>query len=214
MGTIHRPSDSGSAGTDITTFIQCINSREPQINKLWFLGFDRIFPEVHPTAHIEIPAGILGEFVTDYISENGRWIAIIVQLFVNDSVQFLVLSEQAWGSGFPYIANLLDQVDTTVWDSSNNYNYNWEYVSTMPIAIPMFAGVLPLTPIILTFQGVLNDHAPPDAVSATISFVTVVRIACGVNLLPQSLGRSLISSEGGKQGWFGNSTIFVQIFCC
>ena len=38
---------------------------------------------------------------------------------------FLVLSDQAWGSGFTYIANFLDQVEATGWVSSNNSNQIW-----------------------------------------------------------------------------------------
>ena len=57
--------------------------------------------------------------------ENVCWITIIKQLSVNGSVQFLGLSDQAWGSGLPYIANLLPQVDATGWVSSNSSNQIW-----------------------------------------------------------------------------------------
>ena len=86
---IHRPSDSDSRGTDPTAFIQCINGRDPQIHKLWWLGLDRICRVVHPTARAEVPARTIREFVTNYLAENGRQILIIRQLSVNWSVQFL-----------------------------------------------------------------------------------------------------------------------------
>ena len=38
---------------------------------------------------------------------------------------FLGLSDQVWGIGLSYIANLRAQVDTKGWDSSNNYNQIW-----------------------------------------------------------------------------------------
>ena len=125
MGTIRRPSDFGNKGTDTTSFIQWINDREPQINELWCLSVDKIYHKVHPEARLEIPAGTVRELVTDYLAENGRHIPIIGKLSVDNSVQFLGLSDQAWGSGLPYIYNLVDQVEATGSDSSNNSNQNW-----------------------------------------------------------------------------------------
>ena len=119
IGTIHRPSYFGSRGTDTTAFIQCVNGQEPQINKFWCLGLDRIFREVHPTAPVDILDGTVREFVTDYLAENGRPIVIIGELSANSSVKFWLLFDQAWGSGLPYIANLLAEVEATGWGSSN-----------------------------------------------------------------------------------------------
>ena len=81
--------------------------------------------KVHPKAHVEVPAGTIREFVTDYLYENGHEILIIGKASVNDSVHFLRLSDQAWVSGFPFIANLLAHVEFTGWGSSNNSNENW-----------------------------------------------------------------------------------------
>ena len=90
IGTIHRPSYSGSSGTDTTAFIQCINVRDPQINEFWCQDLYRICHEVNPTAYVEIPDGTFREFVTKYLAENGRWIQIIGELYVNGSVQFFI----------------------------------------------------------------------------------------------------------------------------
>ena len=113
MVTIHRPWDSGSWGTDTTAFIQRINGWEPQINELWSLVLDGIYREVHPKARIEVPAGTVEEFVTNYLAENGRQIEIIGEIHINNSIQFLGFSDQAWGSGLPFISNLLAQVQAT-----------------------------------------------------------------------------------------------------
>ena len=83
MGNIYRPFYSGSGGNDATSFIQCINGREPRIHELWCLGFDGISWKVHPTARVDVTDGTMGEFVTDYPAENGRRINIIGQIFVN-----------------------------------------------------------------------------------------------------------------------------------
>ena len=84
------PSDSGSRGTEVTDFIQCINGQEPQVHELWFMVLDGIGHKVHSTARVEVTSGTVGEFVTDYFAENGRQIEIIGQLSVNESVHFFV----------------------------------------------------------------------------------------------------------------------------
>ena len=125
IGTIYRPSDSGSRSTEATDFIQCINGREPKIHELWCLNLDGICREFHPTEHIEDTSGTVREFVTNYLAENGRQIPIIGQLSVNYRVQLLGLSDQAWVSGLPFIANILAHVESTGWECSKNSNQNW-----------------------------------------------------------------------------------------
>ena len=122
MGNIHRPSDSGSSVTETTGFIQCINGQEPQINELWYQDLDEIYPEVHPTARVEILAVTIVKFVINYLAENGRQIRNTVKLSVNSSVQFLGLSDQAWGSGLMYTGKFLAVVEATSWGSTNDFN--------------------------------------------------------------------------------------------
>ena len=125
MGTILRYSDSGNGVTETTAFMQCINGREPHINEFWCLGLERISLKVHLTECLEVPDGTVGEFVTNYLAENGLRINIIGKFSINDGVQFLGLSDQAWGNGLPFIANILAQVEETGWHSFNNSNKNW-----------------------------------------------------------------------------------------
>ena len=63
--------------------------------------------------------------MADYLAENGCIIDIIGQLSVNDSVQFFGLSDQAWGSGFPFIFNVMACVGGTGWFSGNYSNQEW-----------------------------------------------------------------------------------------
>ena len=86
---------------------------------------DGICREVHPTARAEVLAGTVREVFTNYIAENGCQIMIVGQPSVNNSVQFLGLSDQAWGSGLPFISNLLVYIKTTWWGSYNNSNQKW-----------------------------------------------------------------------------------------
>ena len=66
-----------------------------------------------PSARVEVPDRTVGKFVTDKVAENGRQIDIIGQTYVNNSVQFLGFSDQAWGSGLLFIDNLMDHVEVT-----------------------------------------------------------------------------------------------------
>ena len=86
MRDILRPSNSGNRGPDTGTFIQCVNGREPQIHELWCWDIDRICRKVHPAARVEIPAGTVREFVTDYLSENEKRNYIIGEFPINGSV--------------------------------------------------------------------------------------------------------------------------------
>ena len=91
MGYIRRPSNPGSGSTKDTDFIKFVHSREPQIHEVWSLGLDRIILKVPPTAQLEVPAGTIGDFLTDYLSENGNRIQIIRQLSINNAYNFWVL---------------------------------------------------------------------------------------------------------------------------
>ena len=125
MGYICRPLDYGIGSTEANNFIQCVDDQEPQIHELWCLVLDKIICEVHPTAQVEVTAGTVGEFETDYLAENGRRIQIIGQISVNDSVQFLGVPNQGGGSGLALICNLQAHVEATGWGSGNYSNQDW-----------------------------------------------------------------------------------------
>ena len=92
---------------------------------LWCLGLEGISRKVHLTALVEVTAGTVVEFVTNDLAENGRRIKIKGQLSVNNSIQFLCLSNQSWESGFPIICNLMAHVEATGWESGNYSNQGW-----------------------------------------------------------------------------------------
>ena len=54
---------------------------------------------------------------------------------MNENVQFIGMYE-IWGSGFPYIPNLLAQIEATGWDSSSNdSNQIWGGIFTDPTSM-------------------------------------------------------------------------------
>ena len=63
-----------------------------------------------------------------------------------------------------------------------------EDVLTMPISLPIFPGVLPLTPVLITRYGVLDVHTLPDAAPTKISFVAGVRSIYGIILIAEIHG--------------------------
>ena len=79
--------------------------------------------EVHPTARIDIPAGTVGFFFTEYFSENGQRNCIIGELSINISIQFIGLSK-IWGSGFPFIPSPRAPDISSGWGSTGDANSN------------------------------------------------------------------------------------------
>ena len=59
------------------------------MHEIWCLGSDDITREVHPTAQVDVGAGVVGQFLPNYLSENGRTIPILGQIFFNGSVALL-----------------------------------------------------------------------------------------------------------------------------
>ena len=52
----------------IPNFSNVLQGRDPQFHKLWCIGLDNIFHEVHMTAQLEVGAGIMGGFMTNYLA--------------------------------------------------------------------------------------------------------------------------------------------------
>ena len=117
--------------------------------------------------------------MADYLAENGRRIEIIGQLSVNDSVQFLGLSDQAWVTRMRYICNLQALVGATWWGSGKYSNQVWGGSMFDAYIITNVVWGASVDPIRLTCRRVLLNHAPPDAASATTSFVTDVKSVGG-----------------------------------
>ena len=59
------------------------------MHEIWCLSSDRITREVHPTAQLDVSAGVIGQFLSDYLAENGRRIPILGQISINGSVEYL-----------------------------------------------------------------------------------------------------------------------------
>ena len=85
---------------------------------------------VHTKERIEILSGTVGEFVTEYLSENGRHNQIIGELFINKSIQFIGLYK-IWGSGLLFITNPRALFISSRWGSTGADNFNENTGSTI-----------------------------------------------------------------------------------
>ena len=89
---------------------------------------------------------------------------------INVSVQFIGLSN-IWGSGLPFITNLLDHVDATGWvSSSNKSNQSWGGRFNDPTSMTNFPWGGSTTPVLFTCRGVLLVLTFHSVTSANIFF--------------------------------------------
>ena len=89
MGSIYPSSCYGSRSTKDVEFVQCVDCQDPQIHKIWCLGSVGVIREFHLTAQIDVGDGTVGQFMKNYLAENGHRIPVIGQLSINRSVKCL-----------------------------------------------------------------------------------------------------------------------------
>ena len=125
VGAIRRPSNYGSEDEDGPEFIRCVDGQEPQIHKVWTFGEDGITREVHSTAQVDVGAGFVGEFVTNYLAPSWRKIHMFGVNYVNGSVLWLGVPATLSTNGFPWTDNIL--ATSPDWGTGvTATNPNWE----------------------------------------------------------------------------------------
>ena len=80
-------SDSGSGDEDVPEFIRCVDGREPQNREAWTFGEDGVMREVHLTVQVDVGAGLVGEFATNYFTPSWRRIPMFGLNTINGSFQ-------------------------------------------------------------------------------------------------------------------------------
>ena len=76
------------------------------MREIWCLGSDGVTREVHPAAQIDVGAETVGQYSTQYFSENGRIIPVISQNSINRSVESVGITADTWICGLPFIENI------------------------------------------------------------------------------------------------------------
>ena len=64
-----------------------MDRREPQIHEAWTFGEDGITREVHLTAQVDVVAGFVEEFATNYLTPSWRRIYMFGINYINGSVE-------------------------------------------------------------------------------------------------------------------------------
>ena len=88
------------------------------MHEIRYLGSGGVTREVHPTVLLDVGYGVVEQFLSDYLAENGRRIPILDQIFINGGVELLVIPDFRRTSGPMYTDNILAPHDITGWVSS------------------------------------------------------------------------------------------------
>ena len=106
VGATCWPSDSVFGDSDRSKFIRCFDGRYPKDNEVWILDEDIITPEVHTTAQVDVDAGVICKFATNYLTKNGFKTSIFCKKYINGSFEFLVVADPLRTNGPYWIDNL------------------------------------------------------------------------------------------------------------
>ena len=102
-----------------------MDGREPQIHEVWDFGSDGITREVHPTEQLDVGAGVVGELLSDDLTESRRRVPILGQISINGSVEYLGIPVFHTTGGTFWGANLLAPY-FHCGDGGTSTNQNWE----------------------------------------------------------------------------------------
>ena len=189
-----------------------MDRREPQIRKVWTFGEDDVTREVHPTARVDVGAGFVREFVTDYLTKIWCRVPMFGRKNIYGSVKwlgvldFLRVDVPAWTS------NLLDPFPS--WDTEGPAPIRTGIVNTGGVpTLFLSRGIVPSMSFQFTTIGSLKTRAALRAVSVTISFKRIVCWACKVPSLsatPSTVG-GLIS--GMTTGMISGMSQLINNLC-
>ena len=106
-------SNYGCGDKDGPQFIGCVDRCEPEVHKVWILGEHGVTHEVHLTARFDVVTGIVGDFATNFLTENRHRNSMFVRKSINGSSEFLGAPAPLRTNGPPWIENVL--ISSLVW---------------------------------------------------------------------------------------------------
>ena len=118
------------------------------MHEVWCFGSNGTTREFHPTAQVDVGAGVVGHFSSDYLTSNGRIIPIIGQVSINGSVEYLGIPDFQRTGGPMWVDNLLDTFYNRGY--SGIPNQNWPLSQPRNVSVP-WRGAVPAFP----------DYMPP-----------------------------------------------------
>ena len=84
-----------------------MDGQDHQVHEVWAFSDDGITREVHLTAQVDVGAGVIGQFSSDYLTESGRRIPILGGISINGSVEWLGIPDFKRTGGPIWADNLL-----------------------------------------------------------------------------------------------------------
>ena len=114
VGATHWPSDSGCRDADRSKFNRCVDGREPEVNEVWIWGEYGIAPKVHPTTRVDVEAGVVYKFTTNYHTENGFKTSIFCKKSINGNFESLRVPYPLRTNGPYWIDNILVSIQAWV----------------------------------------------------------------------------------------------------
>ena len=92
------------------------------MHEVWDFDSDWITCEVHSTVQLDVGAGVVGQFSSNCLTENGRRIPILGKNFISGSVEYLVIPESQSTGGPMWAENFL--APRSSWGDGGT-NHNW-----------------------------------------------------------------------------------------
>ena len=117
-------SDSGCGFAHRSKSIHCVDGHKPEVNEVWNLGEDSVTPKVHCIAKVDINAGFVCKFSTNYLTENGFKTSIFFKNSINGIFEFLGVPDPLRTNGPYWIDNILVPIKS--WGVGGTLkNLNW-----------------------------------------------------------------------------------------
>ena len=173
VGFIRRTSNYGSGDEDGPEFIPCVGGQEPNIHEVWNFGEEGITREVHLTARVEVGSGFFGEFATDCLTPSWLIIPFFGVNSINESVQWLGISDFLRTDGPPRTDNLLDPGPSWVEDGTTTFRTGQVNLVEL-IKFLLSCAVVLFVSFWLTSARVRKTSAVLRTASITISFEKIV----------------------------------------
>ena len=120
------------------------------MHEVWALGFNRITREVHLIVQVDVGDGVVGQFSSEYLTENECRITILGKISMNGSVEYFGIPDFHRTDGPTWDDNFLDPCSS--WGDGGT-NLNWGVQTGGPYRNVAMAWVLPSLPILLTKPG-------------------------------------------------------------
>ena len=149
-------------------FIRCFNGRQPKIHEAWTFAEDGFTREVHPTARIDVSAGFIVNFSTNYLTPCWRRIPIFGRDFINGRFKWLGVPDFLRKYGPPWTLNLLAPYAN--WgDRGSSNSPNLGSGSGEIMSVLLSHGIGPLASLQFTTGRSLRTPAALRVIPVTIS---------------------------------------------